>query len=122
MSAAQQSVQSVHQHHQQQQQHSNPVFLPTAASVTAALATWLLLNSLPGGHGRLNWFVGKTRSYLCHRDTEFFRLQKPEVVKGCREEQATLGQLAAAGGVGRHGHPGNLWTLLILWILVNLSK
>ena len=43
-------------------------------------------------------------------------------MKGCREEQATLGQLAAAGGVGRHGHPGNLWTLLILWILVNLSK
>ena len=122
MSAAQQSVQSVHQHHQQQQQHSNPVFLPTAASVTAALATWLLLNSLPGGHGRLNWFVGKTRSYLCHRDTEFFRLQKPEVVKGCREEQATLGQLAAAGGVGRHGHPGNLWTLFIFWILINLSK
>ena len=93
--------------------------LPTAASAAVLRGC---CRSLSGGHGRLNWFVGKTRSYLCHRDTEFFRLQKPEVVKGCREEQATLGQLAAAGGVGRHGHPGNLWTLLILWTLVNLFK
>ena len=66
--------------------------------------------------------MGKTRSYLCHRDTEFFRLQKPEVVKGCREEQATLGQLAAAGGVGRHGHPGNFMDFVKLLDFVNLSK
>ena len=45
--------------------------LPTAASAAVLRGC---CRSLSGGHGRLNWFVGKTRSYLCHRDTEFSAL------------------------------------------------
>ena len=74
--------------------------LPTAASAAVLRGC---CRSLSGGHGRLNWFVGKTRSYLCHRDTEFSALLGLSLCEVCRETQATVRQLAGTGGEGRDG-------------------
>ena len=74
--------------------------LPTAASAAVLRGC---CRSLSGGHGRLNWFVGKTRSYLCHRDTEFSALLGLSLCEVCRERQASVRQLAGTGGEGRDG-------------------
>ena len=85
------------------QQPVYTLFLPTAASAAVLRGC---CRSLSGGHGRLNWFVGKTRSYLCHHDTEFSGPQGLSLCEVCRERQATVRQLAGTGGEGRDGHPG----------------
>ena len=93
------------------------LFLPTAASAAVLRGC---CRSLSGGHGRLNWFVGKTRSYLCHRDTEFSSPQGLSLCEVCRERQATVRQLAGTGGGGRDGHPGEPIFSTLLFYRVTL--
>ena len=73
------------------------LFLPTAASAAVLRGC---CRSLSGSHGRLNWFVGKTRSYLCHRDTEFSAPQGLSLCEVCRERQPLRDSWRAQGGKG----------------------